>query len=154
MTPRGTIIATMRWLHPRNMGRCAAVIAAALLLVAPGLLTRPAAGNADNTVRLTVDYGDGAAKTVDNLPWEKGNTVLDAMKEATSRPHGISFSYTGAGDDAMLTKIDDVQNQGGGTGKKNWQFWVNGNYGDRSFATFELHAQDVVVWRFTTEQGK
>ena len=136
MTPRGTIIATMRWLHPRNMGRCAAVIAAALLLVAPGLLTRPAAGNADNTVRLTVVYGD------------------DAMKEATSRPHGISFSYTGAGDDAMLTKIDDVQNQGGGTGKKNWQFWVNGNYGDRSFATFELHAQDVVVWRFTTEQGK
>ena len=40
------------------------VIAAALLLVAPGLLTRPAAGTAENTVRLTVDYGDGAAKTV------------------------------------------------------------------------------------------
>jgi hypothetical protein len=144
----------MSWLRLRNISRCAALVAAALLIVAPGLLIRPAAGSAEQTVRLIVDYGDGAAKTVANLPWAKGNTVLDAMKEATSRPHGISFSYTGAGDDAMLTKIDDVQNQGGGAGKKNWQYWVNGNSGDRSFATFELQAQDFVVWRFTTEQGK
>jgi len=54
----------------------------------------------------------------------------------------------------MLTKIDDVQNEGGGAGKKNWQYSVNGNYGDRSFATLELQAQDTVVWRFATEQGK
>jgi hypothetical protein len=144
----------MHWLRPRNLSRRAALIAAALLILAPGLLTRPAAGGKEQTVRLIVDYGDGAAKTVANLPWAKGNTVLDAMKEATSRPHGISFSYTGAGGDAMLTKIDDLQNQGGGPGKKNWQYAVNGNSGDRSFATFELQAQDIVVWRFATEQGK
>jgi hypothetical protein len=130
------------------------MLAAALLIVAAGWATRPAAGSADDTVRLIVDYGDGAAKTVANLAWAKGNTVLDAMKAATTRPHGISFSYTGSADNAVLTKIDDVQNQGGGAEKKNWQYWVNGNHGDRSFATFELHAQDFVVWRFTTEQGK
>jgi hypothetical protein len=75
------------------------------------------------------------------------------MKAATTRSHGISFSYTGSGDSAVLTKIDDVQNEGGGA-KKNWQYWANGTYGDRSFAVFELQAQDTIVWRFTTEQGK
>jgi hypothetical protein len=47
------------------------------------------------------------------------------------------------GNDAM-TKIDDVQNEGGGTGRKNWQYRVNETYGDRSFAAIELQAQDVV----------
>jgi hypothetical protein len=130
---------------------CAVLAAVALLIAAPGS-GRPAGAGADNTVRLIVDYGDGAAKTVANLPWSKGSTVLDAMKEAATRPHGISFSFTGSGDSATLTKIDDVAN--GGNGKKNWQYWVNGNYGDRSFATFELQPQDTVVWRFTTEQGR
>ena len=144
----------MKWLRPRTIGRRAVLVAAALLIFAPALLPPAAAAGAKDTVRLIVDYGDGAAKTVANLPWSKGNTVLDAMKAATTRPHGISFSFTGSGDSATLTKIDDVSNQGGGAGKKNWQYWVNGNYGDRSFATFELQAQDIVVWRFTTEQGK
>ena len=76
------------------------------------------------------------------------------MKAATSRPHGISFSYTGSGASAVLTKLEDVQNQGGGAGKKNWQYWVNSAYGDRSFAAFELQAQDQVLWRYATEQEK
>ncbi len=138
----------------RSISRRAAVLAAAFLVVAAAWATGPAAGGSDDTVRLIVDFGDGASKTVANLPWAKGNTILDAMKAATTRPHGISFSYTGSGDSAVLTKIDGVQNEGGGAGKKNWQYWVNGTYGDRSFAVFELQAPDTIVWRFTTEQGK
>jgi hypothetical protein len=76
------------------------------------------------------------------------------MKAATARPHGISFSYTGSEAAAILTRIDDVQNEGGGAGRKNWQYSVNNANGDRSFATFELQAQDVVIWRFATEQWK
>jgi Domain of unknown function (DUF4430) len=154
MRPRETIISQMRWFQLRYIDRRAAFVAAALLIVAPGLPTRSATGGEEQTVRLIVDYGDGASKTVADLPWAKGNTVLDALKAATTRPHGISFSYTGSGDSAVLTKIDDVANQGGGAGKKNWQYSVNGNYGDRSFAIFELQAQDTVVWRLTAEQGK
>jgi len=131
-------------------------VLAALLLVLGFAWASPAAAAEDTaqTVRLVVDYGDGATKTVNNLAWAKGNTVLDATKAATARPHGISFSYTGSDAAAVLTRIDDVQNEGGGAGKRNWQYWVNDAYGDRSFAIFELQAQDVVLWRFTTEQGK
>lgn len=138
-----------------NFDRCTAALAAALLVFALAGAARPAAAeDAAPTVRLVVDYGDGASKTVSDLAWAKGNTVLDAMKAATARPHGISFSYTGSEAAAVLTRIDDVQNEGGGAGRKNWQYSVNDAYGDRSFATFELQAQDVVVWQFATEQGK
>jgi len=132
-----------------------AVLAASLLVLGFAWASPPAAGqDTAQTVRLVVDYGDGATKTVNNLAWAKGGTVLDAMKAATARQHGISFSYTGSDAAAVLTRIDDVQNEGGGAGKKNWQYWVNDAYGDRSFAIFELQAQDVVVWRYATEQGK
>jgi hypothetical protein len=142
------------WPELRDVGRYAARLATVLVVVTAGSASLAVVAAEENTVRLTVDYGDGVAKTVSDLAWSKGNTVLDAMKAATSRPHGISFSYTGSGASAVLTKIDDVPNQGGGAGKKNWQCWVNGAYGDRSFATFELQAQDQIVWRFATEQEK
>lgn len=137
------------------LNRRAATLAVVLLAITAGWASCPAAESAEEeTVRLIVDYGDGAAKTLTNLPWAKGATVLDVMNAATTRPHGISFSFAGSGVSAVLTKIDDVANQGGGAGKKNWRYWVNGSYGDRSFATFELQAQALVVWRFTTEQGQ
>jgi hypothetical protein len=105
------------------------------------------------TVRLVVDYGDGVIKTITGLPWAKGSTVLDVMNAAKDRPHGITFSYTGSGASAFLTRIDDVANEGGGA-KKNWQLWVNTTYADRSFGVYEVQALDVVFWRFTTQEGK
>jgi Domain of unknown function (DUF4430) len=104
------------------------------------------------TVRLVIDYGDGVIKTITGLPWTKGSTVLDVMNTAKSRPHGISFGYTGSGASAFLTHIDDVANEGGG--KKNWQLWVNTSYADKSFAVHEVQPLDVVFWRFTLQERK
>lgn len=144
----------MRFPSPQGVSRRAAVLMALLVLTAGWGVRAAVVQEAEQSVRLIVDYGDGAVKTINNLAWAKGNTVLDAMKAATARPHGISFSYTGSGTSAVLTKIDDVQNEGAGAGKKSWRYLVNDVYGDRSFATFELQAHDVVLWRFATEQGK
>ena len=63
-------------------------------------------------------------------------------------PRSASARTTGSGASAFLTKIDDLQNQGGGSGAKNWQYWVNTTYADRSFAVFEVQALDTVFWRF------
>src|SRR5262245_64864945 len=99
------------------------------LLLAAMLLAVATAGNRAHaqsaTVRLVVDYGDGVIKTITDLPWAKGSTVLDVMNAAKDRPHGITFSYSGSGASALLTRIDDVANEGGGGAKKNWQLWVN-----------------------------
>ena len=134
--------------------RAASALIAAMLLICGVFAARQAAAqSASSTVRLVIDYGDGTIKTITNVPWAKGNTILDAMNAAKMLPHGITFSYSGSGATALLTKIDDVASESGAA-KKNWQYWVNTTYGDRSFAVFELQALDVVFWRCTVEQGK
>ena len=132
--------------------RAAAILLAAMLLVAAAAGDHAHAQSA--TVRLVVDYGDGVVKTITGLPWAKGSTVLDVMNAAKDRPHGISFSYTGSGASALLTRIDDVANEGGAAAKKNWQLWVNTSYADRSFGVYEVQPLDVVFWRFATQAGK
>jgi hypothetical protein len=127
----------------------AALLIGALLLAGASFGTL--AQNA--TVRLEIDYGDGVIKTITEVPWSKGQTVLDLMNAAEARPHGITFRSTGKGASAFLTQIDDVANEGGGIGKKNWQLWVNTTYADRGFGAYELNPFDVVFWRFATQQG-
>jgi hypothetical protein len=117
-------------------------------------LHREALAQSVQSVRLVVDYGDGVAKIFDPLPWSKGNTVLDVLNAAKASPHGISFNYTGQGTSAFLTDIDGVTNQGGGASAKNWQYWVNTTYADRSFAVFEVQATDTIFWRFTKAEIK
>jgi len=71
--------------------RSAAIVLATMLLAVAAAGERARAQNA--TVRLVVDYGDGVIKTITDLPWAKGSTVLDVMNAAKDRPHGITFSY-------------------------------------------------------------
>jgi len=132
--------------------RSVAILLAAMLLAIPAAGERAHAQSA--TVRLVVDYGDGVIKTITGLPWAKGSTVLDVMNAAKDRPHGITFSYSGSGASAFLTRIDDVANEGGAAAKKNWQLWVNTSYADKSFGVYEVQPLDVVFWRFATQAGK
>ena len=132
----------------RSMG----IVLAAMLLAVAAAGDRAHAQTA--TVGLVVDYGDGVIKTITGLPWAKGSTVLDVMNAAKDRPHGVTFSYSGSGASALLTRIDDVANEGGAAAKKNWQLWVNTNYAERSFGVYEVQPLDVVFWRFTTQAGK
>jgi hypothetical protein len=132
--------------------RAAGLVLATILLAIPAASDQAHAQSA--TVRLVVDYGDGVIKTITGLPWAKGATVLDVMNAAKDRPHGISFSYTGSGASAFLTRIDDVANEGGSGAKKNWQLWVNTSYAERSFGVYEVQPLDVVFWRFATQAGK
>src|SRR5262249_51333693 len=105
-------------LTPRAIGNFLAAILLAFAAAGPQAPAQSA------TVGLVVDYGNGVIKTITGLPWAKGSTVLDVMNAAKERPHGITFSYTGSGASAFLTRIDDVANEGGAAANKNWQLWV------------------------------
>jgi hypothetical protein len=80
--------------------------------------------------------------------------VLDVMNASKAHAHGITFKFTDSGASAMLSQIADIGNEDGEGGKKNWQFWVDTTYGDKSFAIYEVQAADVVLWRFAAGQGK
>ncbi|MDA1049804.1 MAG: DUF4430 domain-containing protein [Planctomycetota bacterium] len=102
---------------------------------------------ADETeaVRLVIDYNDGVEKHFNAIAWKTGMTVMDAMLAAKKHPRGISFEHKGNGQTALLTKIDDIENEGRG---RNWLYRVNGKPGDRSMGIFELKAGDTVLWKF------
>jgi hypothetical protein len=107
-----------------------------------------------NTVKVVIDYGDGAQKVFPALQWQEGMTVLDAMEKAKAPAHGITFQHTGKGETAFLTQIDDLKNEGGGKAKKNWQYLVNDVYADKGFGVRKLEKGDVVLWRFTVFEAK
>jgi tripartite-type tricarboxylate transporter receptor subunit TctC len=129
------------------------IVFASLALLVVGGVAGLATAQPAETVHLIVDYGDGTMKAINDIPWSQGQTVLDMMNAAKARPRGITFESRGSGPTALLTKIDDLASQGGGSGAKNWQFWVNEAYGNRSFGIYEVKPQDTVLWRFA-EQSK
>ena len=101
------------------------------------------------TVSLTVDYNDGVRK-IFVLSWTKDMTVVDALNLAKANPHGLTYAATGSGETTMLTKIDDLQNQGGGANKKNWLYSVNDQLADRACGSYKLQPADSVLWKFDT----
>src|ERR1700734_568667 len=95
----------------RGVLRCIAltVVLCASLLVS---LANPVrAQTAIQTVRLVIDYGDGSLKLYTDIPWSSRMTILDVMNSARTHPHGISFTYRGSAEAALLTAIDGVGNQ-------------------------------------------
>jgi hypothetical protein len=129
------------------------VTAVGILYLASTRAIGAAQATAEHTVRVIIDYGDGVQKHFTALPWKKDMSVLDAMNDAKASSHGIAFQHTGSGATAFLTKIDDLQNEGGG-GKRNWIFWVNTTLGDKSFGVYKLEPSDVVLWKFSSQSMK
>ncbi len=106
-----------------------------------------ASPNKPQTVELIVDYGDGARKSSGALPWRERLTVRAVMDEAKDHPHGITYSAHGTGEQAILTKLDDLENQTGANAK-DWLFYVNDRMGDKSFDAWTVRPGDVILWKF------
>jgi hypothetical protein len=84
------------------------------------------AASTPRTIELVIDYGDGAQKRFTDIGWRESTTVLDVLQVAEQHAHGLTFSAKGSGETAMVTKLDDLTNQGGATDAKNWVYRING----------------------------
>lgn len=104
--------------------------------------------NKPRTIELVIDYGDGVQKRFADIPWRESMTVLDVLQLAKSHSHGISFTSRGSGETLMVTKLDDLSNQGGAASDKNWIFRLNGRLGDESCAIAKVQPGDTVLWKF------
>lgn len=137
---------------PRRFHRCwPSVLVVPVFLAAlwPGNFGQIAAADPEPlSVKLIIDYNDGVEKHWTSIPWKEGMTVLDAMQAAKRHPHGLDFRFTGKGDSAFLTQIDDLKNEGGGDGKKNWILRVNQKLATEGFGVYRLKSKDVIRWKF------
>jgi hypothetical protein len=107
--------------------------------------TQSKTGKAEK-ISLRVDFGDGRRTDYEASSWHEGMTIGELLNN-TSR---LNTAQQGAGPSTFLTQIDGVANEG--TGGRNWTYTVNGQRGDRSFAIYELHAGDRVLWTFGPQQ--
>ena len=99
-------------------------------------------------VQLVIDYGDGAQKRFSAIPWRDGMTVLDVLQSAQQSPHGITLTYRGSGERALLTKLDDQANEEGAAGARNWLFYVNDHLADKSLGAAAVKSGDTILWKF------
>jgi hypothetical protein len=103
------------------------------------------AAPAADTVKLVIDYGDGAELHFPALTWRDGITALDVLTLAQKHPHGVKFRHRGTGAHAKVEQIGYLTNQGDG---KNWIFSVNGKQGEVSSGIHMLKRGDTVLWKF------
>jgi hypothetical protein len=107
-----------------------------------GAAAPDSAGVAREHVSLTIDFGGGRRQDFDAVAWNEGMTVADLFGTAS----GIEVTQKGSGQGAFLTAIEGVANEGADA--NNWTYEVNGQSGDRSYAVYELHPGDRVLWTF------
>jgi hypothetical protein len=74
--------------------------------------------------------------------------VLDVMQAAQQQRHGITLTIRGSGETALLTKLDDVANEEGAVGARNWLFYVNDHLADRSLGATPVKSGDTILWKF------
>ena len=124
--------------------------AIAMLHPAHGAEDVALAAPAKQTVQVIVKFGDGVEVHYTAIPIRAKLTALDALQETSKKRRGVRFDQRGAGSTAMVTRIDDVANEGGGRTSRNWIYRVNGKKGDVSAGIHELKPSDVVLWSFET----
>jgi hypothetical protein len=100
------------------------------------------------TVRLAIDFGDGAEKVFARVPWTSGQTVMDVLAWADKHPRGIDLRTSGSGLSAFVRSIDGLENEGGGATAKNWLFRLNGKLSNTGAGTCEVQAGDEISWKF------
>ena len=99
-------------------------------------------------ISMTIDYGDGVEKRFVELAYKPDMTVLDALNAAQEHRHGITVVLNGSGQNALVSQIDDLKNEGGGPKSRNWMFHVNSKQADKGVGVFVLRPGDAILWKF------
>lgn len=152
---------TSSWALPAVLAAAAALFAV-LLFARPGVdgasTSNPADGGATTanwtpaprpegqTVSLTIDFGNGARREFDALPWTEGLTLGKLMRQAARFRPSLTYSQKGEGEMAFLTSLEGVANAG--AGGRYWFYAVNDARGEVSFEIQPLQPDDRVLWVF------
>jgi len=102
------------------------------------------------TVELTIDFGNGAKRQFDTLPWREGMTCELLLQEAVRYRPGIQFTQQGKGETGFLLSIEGLKNQG--ASGRNWMYQVNDHRAATSFCLQKLEPGDHVLWTFANQE--
>ena len=109
----------------------------------------PSAKPTGEMVRLEIDFGNGARRQFDALPYKADMTVADVLVAARESQPGISFTQVGEGAGGFLTELEGLKNEG--ASGRNWRYEVAGTPGSQSFCLQKVAAGELVRWWFAGE---
>lgn len=101
------------------------------------------------TVRLTLDFGNGVRKEFASLAWQPNMTVADVLAAAEAYRPGITYVQQGVGESGFLTSLDGLGNEG--AGGRNWLYRVDDRHAHVSFCLEKVEPGMHVLWTFTDE---
>lgn len=106
----------------------------------------PSAAPVGETIALEIDFGNGAKRVFETLPFKPEMTVADVMQAATQFAPNITYTQIGAGAGGFLTELEGVKNEG--ANGRNWQYEVAGAPGTMSFCLAKVATGEQVRWTF------
>jgi hypothetical protein len=142
-----------RWRLVELLGMVFTGILIFKIFYATAVVDHPAASNAGGNsktarVSIEIEFGPEGKPLKNTILWRDGMTVRDLL---TSASLGFkSFGEKGRGSSALLVAINETRNEG--AGGRNWMYYVNGQFADRSYAIYELKPGDHVLWTFGRQQ--
>jgi hypothetical protein len=98
------------------------------------------------TVALEIDFGNGARRVFEALPYQADMTVADVMDQARQFQPAIRFTQIGEGAGGFLTELEGLKNEG--ASGRNWQYEVAGTPGNKSFCLQTVAPGQQVRWTF------
>lgn len=110
----------------------------------------PSARPEGEVALLEIDFGNGAKRVFDALPWHPEMTVAEVMMAAHDFKPGINYVQVGEGASGFLTELEGLKNEG--ANGRNWRYEVAGNPGTKSFCLQTVGAGEVVRWWFAGEE--
>ncbi len=116
---------------------------------APSLEWTPSDKPTGEVVQLEIDFGNGAKRQFDALPWKAGMTAADVMAAARDFQPGITYEQIGEGEGGFLTQLEGLKNEG--ASGRNWRYEVAGTPGTKSFCLQEVAPGEQVRWWFAGE---
>jgi hypothetical protein len=115
----------------------------------PAVEWMPSPPTTGEAVRLEIDFGNGARRVFDTLPYKADMTVADVMAAARDFRPGITYMQVGEGAGGFLTELEGLKNEG--AGGRNWRYEVAGTPGNKSFCLQTVAPGELVRWSFAGE---
>lgn len=106
----------------------------------------PAPRPEGQTVSMTIDFGNGARREFDALPWTEGLTLGQLMREMADFRPALTYAQKGEGAMGYLTSLEGVANDG--ASGRYWFYTVDGARGQTSFEIQPLEPGARVLWVF------
>jgi hypothetical protein len=106
----------------------------------------PAAKPIGDTVGLEIDFGNGARRVFEALPYQAEMTVADVMDQARQFQPAITYVQVGDGAGGFLAELEGLKNEG--ASGRNWQNDRAGTTGSKRFCLQTVAAGQVVRWTF------